>query len=159
MNAAHFHLMLIHVPVLGTIFCFVLLAFGILKKNDLLMKTALGALVVVALLSIPAYLTGEPAEEIVERLPGVQENAIEPHEEAAEGAFLSVLVAGILALAGLLCFRKGRLMPRWFAGLVLILSLVSGVLMGRTAYLGGKIHHSELRTGQYSSGGKAEEDD
>ena len=43
MNPAHWHLMLNNVPVLGT-------AFGI---------------VIIALLAIPAYLTGEPAEEIV----------------------------------------------------------------------------------------------
>jgi hypothetical protein len=32
---------------------------------------------------IPAYLTGEPTEELVENLTGVSKSSIEQHEEAA----------------------------------------------------------------------------
>jgi hypothetical protein len=48
-----------------------------------LKRISLGIFIIVALLAIPAYLTGEPTEELVENLPGVSKSSIEQHEEAA----------------------------------------------------------------------------
>jgi hypothetical protein len=39
-----------------------------------------GGFVLTALLALPVYFTGEPAEKVVERLPGVTEPLIEEHE-------------------------------------------------------------------------------
>ena len=71
MDWTHFHLMMNHVPVLGSIFGFVLLAWGMLRGSTEIKKVALTILVLTALFAIPVYLTGEPAEETVEALPGV----------------------------------------------------------------------------------------
>lgn len=62
MNPAHLHLMLNHIPVLGTAFCMVLVGSALIQKSEELKRVSLGAFVIVALLAIPAYLTGEPAE-------------------------------------------------------------------------------------------------
>lgn len=71
MNAPHLHLLLNHVPVLGSAFGLGLLAFALWRKSDELKKTAFGVFVIAALLAVPGYLSGEPAEEGVESLPGV----------------------------------------------------------------------------------------
>ena len=145
MNATHLHLMLNHLPVLGTIFGLGLLAFGLWRKSNELKKTALGVIVVVSLAAVPVYLTGEPAEEGVESLAGVSKSGMEEHEEAAAAAFTGIMVLGATALGGLILFRRGRALPNWFSGSLLVACLSVSGLMGWVANLGGQIRHSELR--------------
>ena len=116
MNWAYVHLILNHVPVLGTLFGLLLLAWGILRRNDSLQRAALLTFTLVALVAIPAYLTGKPAEEAVEHLTGTAGSAIEPHEDAALVSFLAMEVLGALALGALHVHRHRPLL-----GLVLFL--------------------------------------
>ena len=68
MNATHLHLMLNHIPVLGTVFGLGLLVFALWRKSEELKKAALGIFLIVALLAVPVYLTGEPAEGVADLL-------------------------------------------------------------------------------------------
>jgi len=145
MSPVHFHLMLNHLPVVGTIFAALLLGYALIAHSDPVKKIAFGAFVLIALLAVPAYLTGEPAEEIAEGLPGVTETAIEQHEEAAQVAFASILVVGALATTGLAIFRT-KAVPRAFAVSVLALSVVAMAALAWTANLGGKVRHTEIRS-------------
>jgi hypothetical protein len=79
-----------------------LLGWALLRKSEELKKKSLGFFIIIALLAIPAYLTGEPAEELVGNLPGVSKASIEQHEEAAQVAFAGVLIVGAAALGGLI---------------------------------------------------------
>ena len=146
MNVAHLHLILNHVPVLGTAFGLGLLTFALWRKSEEVKKAALGLFVISALLAIPVYLTGEPAEEIVEELPDVSHANIEEHEEAAEVAFIGVLALGVAALAGLV-WRRGRTVPTGFASGILAASVAVCGLMAWTANLGGQVRHTEIRSG------------
>jgi uncharacterized membrane protein len=136
--------MLNHVPVLGTMFGLGLLLFAFWRKRDELKKVALGIFVFSALFSVPVYLTGEPAEDAVKAF-GISEPLIESHEEAASVAFTGVVVLGVVALAGLLRFRRNKAVPVWFGSLVLIASLAVSGFMAWTANLGGQIRHPEIR--------------
>jgi hypothetical protein len=155
MNPVHLHLMLNHLPVVGMGFAVCLLAYGIVRRSQELTKAGMGALVIVALLAIPAYLTGEPAEETAERLPGVTEQVIEPHEDAAKVAFALTLAVGALALAVLGVFR-GKEPPVAMALGVTALALAAAGTMAWTANLGGKIRHPEIRGGEGSRALQAE---
>jgi hypothetical protein len=146
MNATHLHLLLNHIPVLGTIFGLGLLTFALWRRSDELKKTALGVVVIVALLAIPAYLTGEPAEAAVKSLPGVSKPIIEQHEQAATVAFTGVLALGAAGLAGLLLFRRGKLVSAWFGSVMLAASLIVSGLMAWTANMGGQVRHTEIRS-------------
>ena len=64
MNVAHLHLMLNHIPVVGMGFGLALVGLALLRKSEELKRISLGFLIVIALLAIPAYLTGEQAAEI-----------------------------------------------------------------------------------------------
>jgi uncharacterized membrane protein len=150
-NPAHLHLMLNHLPVIGTAFGLGLVGWALLRRSEELKKISLGIFIIVALLAIPAYLTGEPAEELVENLPGVSKTSIEQHEEAAQVAFAGVLIVGIAVLGGLLFFRRDKAIPNWLAIIVLVLSLIVFVLMARTANLGGLIRHTEIRPEVHAS--------
>ncbi|HET7289084.1 MAG TPA: hypothetical protein VFJ67_01500, partial [Thermodesulfobacteriota bacterium] len=92
-----------------------------------------------------AYLTGEPAEEVVENTPGISENLIEEHEEAAEKAFILVEAVGGLALIGLIARRFSRNLGNTLAVATLAGLIAGGGLVAYTANLGGKIHHQEIR--------------
>ena len=137
--------MLNHLPVIGVAFSLALLAWSLWRKNEVLKKTALGALTLVALLSIPAYVTGEPSEDAVKSLPGVSASLLEQHEEVAMVAFTMILGLGGMALAALLWFRRGKLIPAWFGYALLLVSLMVSGMMAWTANLGGQIRHSEIR--------------
>ena len=72
MDAAHIHLLLNHIPILGTIFGLLLLCYGIWKHSDEIKKASLGTFVIVALITIAVYLTGDGAAQIVGNLSEVQ---------------------------------------------------------------------------------------
>ena len=146
MDSVHLHLMLNHLPVVGTLFALLLLGFAILKRSDELKKVALGSFVIIAALATPAYLTGEPAEELAEKLPGVTESVIDPHEDAAKIAFALILSVGVVALTGLV-FLRAKAVPQWFAVSVLALSIGAAGALAWTANLGGQIRHTEIRSG------------
>ena len=150
MNWAHVHLMLNHIPVIGIGFAVLLLAVSIARRSYELNTVALVFVTLVSLWAIPAYLTGEPAEEVVEDLPGVSEELIEEHEEQAEIAFILVEVAGGLALITLIARRYSDKLGQSLVILTLLVLIVSGGLIGWTANLGGKIHHEEIRSGKDS---------
>jgi uncharacterized membrane protein len=139
--------MLTHAPLFGTIVSLFLLIVAIWRRSDELKKVAFGLLVLSALVTLPLYFTGEAAEEAVEHLPGVAKGAIDQHEDAAKVAFAGILVTGGVALASFALFRRGRLVPKWFTSLVLVLSLVTALLTAWTANLGGKVRHTELGGG------------
>lgn len=143
MNSVHLHLILTHVPVVGTLFTLALLVIGVARGSDELKKVALWSFAIFAALSIPLFLTGEPAEEAVEHLPGVSKIAIDTHEDAAKVAFGVILFLGAIALAGLALFRR-RPMPQWFALFVLALAIATSGLLIWTANLGGKVRHTEI---------------
>lgn len=145
MNWAHVHLMLNHLPVLGTIFGLLLLGWAVLRRNEALQRVALGTFVLSALAAVLVYLTGESAEELVEDLAGTAEQAIEPHEQAALVALIAVEALGALALTTLVLFRK-RGVPRPLVGAALVCALATAGWMAQTANLGGRIRHAELRS-------------
>jgi hypothetical protein len=147
MSGVHLHLMLNHVPVIGTMFVVFTLLVGVRTCSSQLGKLAMVMLAGVAVAAALVYFTGEPAEDAVERLAGVSRATIHAHEEAAELAFITSGVAGGLALVGLWWTRR-RELPRWMYGAALAVALVVGGAMARTARLGGQIRHSEIRTVQ-----------
>lgn len=145
MNLIHLHLMLNHAPILGTVFGLGLLGFGLWRKSMDNQKAALGVFVLAALLAVPVYLTGEPAEDAVENRPGVSQPIIEAHESAATSAFVGVGLIGVAALGGLIVFRRGKPLPVWFGSAILGTSLIVGGLMAWTANWGGQVRHTEVR--------------
>lgn len=147
MDAAHLHLMLNHLPVMGTPLVAGLLVWGMVRKSRDVLRTALGAAVIVAALSYPVFLTGEPAEERVEDSSWMRERLVHEHEERAEAGLIAILLTGALGAVVLWQSRAGRTVPTATAGLTLAGLLVSSGLFGWTALAGGVIRHDELRTG------------
>jgi uncharacterized membrane protein len=143
MNAAHIHLMLNHVPLFGALAVTVLLVVALVRRQQAVARAGLVVAVLAALVSVVVYLTGEPAEEMVENLPGVSEAVMEVHEEAALVATIILGAFAVLAVYGLIAFRHSVTMR--FTKILLVVSLAPLGAMSYTAYLGGQIRHSEIR--------------
>ena len=145
MDFTHVHLVLNHVPVLGTLFGVLLLLASGIRRSDELKRAALALFMLAALAAIPPYLTGESAEERIEQLPGGSESILEKHEDAALGAIVTLEILGVVSLGGI--FLVGRTIPlaKAVVTAVLLLSMATAGLMTRTANLGGQIRHSEIR--------------
>lgn len=161
MSPVHLHLVLNHVPVIGTLIGVCLLAYAVLRRDDRLVRVCLGMFAVLAAVALVTFVTGEPAEEAVEGLAGVSESIVERHEEAALLATVALGVLGLLSLVSLLRFRRATL-PRQAALLLLAAALVPAGMMAWTANLGGQIRHSEIRAASAAPEGilaEGEDDD
>lgn len=148
MDLHHLHLVLNHFPVIGTIIAIVLLTGAFIRTSSDLRWITLCIVLGLALVTIPVYLTGEPAEEAVEGTQGVSEAIIERHEEAALPALVLMEVSGGFSLiVMLLLWRRSRFTRLGF-GALLVMSIVTAASMGWTANIGGQIRHKEIRAGQ-----------
>jgi uncharacterized membrane protein len=144
MTGAHFHLVLNHVPVVLVPVAAVMLSYALARKSADLTNGALALLVVAALFGAGAFLSGEPAHEAVKQIAGVSTDAIEAHEEFAQIAAATTALAGLFALVVLLKGRPRDTTP-WTMFAALGVGFVAAALLAWTAYLGGRVHHQELR--------------
>jgi hypothetical protein len=145
MSWAHVHLAISHVPVIGILIVLLLLVVAARRRSTELTRASYVLLVLMAASAVIVYLTGEPAEELVENLPGFSEAIVEEHEEVALIATIGMGVLGLVALVGLIGFKAPRIAPAWYDRGVLLLALLMGGVMAWTANLGGQIRHSEIR--------------
>lgn len=146
MNLAHIHLILNHIPVVGIPVALIFLVYGIYAKNQPSQRFALLVLIGLAAVVLPVYFTGEPAEEVVEHLPGVAESFIEAHEDAAMFSLILTLLTGAAAFIAL-WFQKDPKKSRLLNFGVMTVASLAVLSLLYTANLGGKIRHTELRSG------------
>lgn len=146
-NGAQAHLLMNHIPVFGTAFGLLLLLAALALHTEEWKRAALVVLLASALGTIPAYLTGEPAEDVIENLDGVSKDSIEEHEDAALYGLIGVELLGALALLGLWLSRGGNTLPKGITTGALVLGLLTMAIVAQTAHLGGEIRHPEIRPG------------
>src|SRR6187455_2822864 len=99
MNSVQLHLALTHVPVILSLAGLIMLIIGLLKKNSVLIRTSYTMIAIAGITALPVYFSGEEAEEAVEHIAGISESLIEDHEEIAKFSMISIVIAGLLALA------------------------------------------------------------
>ena len=149
MDGAHLHLMLNHFPIAGMIFSVVILSLSWRSANEGLKRVSLLLVILTGLLTIPTFLTGEPAQKILEHLPSITPNftktMIETHEEAAEKSAWAVWGTSVVALAGLVLSFKKKVTPDWVLPVILTLTLGCVGLLAWSNNLGGQISHPEIR--------------
>jgi len=145
MNDAHLHLIVNHFPIVGiTIGLFVLIV-GYLIKNQQVKATSLGIFIFSALAAIAANYTGDGAEEIAEKIPGITKSLIHDHEEYAEQFFTLSLILGGAALITLFLQIKKMGLAKYGYILVVILAISSLVSANYVGVSGGEIRHTEIR--------------
>lgn len=137
--------MLNHIPVLGAVATLCLVVLADFKNDKAITKLALQFTVLIAILTLPAYFSGESAEEVVEHLPGVTDSFIEKHEQFAKFALGLTELVGIIGAVGLYWFRKNPGLATKYWRSIQIVALINAIVMLMTANLGGQIRHTEIR--------------
>ena len=138
MNLAHLHLLLNHVPTIGFGFGIGLLAASLVRHSEDLKRASYVVFFGVALVAIPAYLSGNAAEFILKAERELPEDVVTAHQNAAMLALIPMEIAGLI---GWLALRRIR---RWHQPAVLLLSIAAFLLMARAANIGGQIRHPEI---------------
>ncbi|UPQ78978.1 hypothetical protein M0M57_15330 [Flavobacterium azooxidireducens] len=144
MNDAHLHMVFNHFPIIGLFFGIGILAYGIFKKQTILVNIAYVIFIFCMIMAKATMMTGEGAEEIVEEL-GISHDIIHEHEEVAE-TFMKVLYGlGILSVLGLVANFKKHSRAAIVSYVVLISAIGTAVFSKSVGTSGGEIRHTEIR--------------
>lgn len=147
MNDAHLHMVVNHFPIIGSILGLGVLICSFFMNNRSYRNVAYGLFIVSAIFAALSMGTGEGAEEIAEKLPGVTDNVIHEHEEFAEKFALVLYLLGLISIAGLIADFKNYAKAKLIAFLALTIAVVGVVLSKSVGTSGGEIRHTEIREG------------
>lgn len=146
MNFAHLHLLLNHFPIIGSMVGTGLLLSSFVGKNKDLLRASYLVFAAVALITIPAFLSGYGAQITVGQTPGVSDPMIQRHLGSALLSVWFVEATGAFALIGLWQAHHRSRPSNPNIATVVVLSLLTLGLMARTGNTGGDIRHPEIRT-------------
>lgn len=146
MDGLQLHLLANHLPIIGTMAALLVVVLGMLRKNDGAISTGLIIYVVMAVAVVPAYLSGEEAEERVENIAGINESVIHKHEEMAELSLWLTSLSGLLAIGALFTRSKQSALAPKFALAFVVLAVIAFGQAARTGHEGGKIRRPDLGT-------------
>jgi hypothetical protein len=159
MNLAHVHLLLNHIPILGTLITLGIFLVSLVAGHDDMKQVSLALFSLMALLAIPTYLSGSGAQATLKDSPDVSMEMIESHQGAALMAFIFLEITGAVSAMGLLRFTRNAKNP-WTSSsarvdllAVLVLAVATAGLMAVAGNTGGNIRHSEILSGQEAASG------
>src|SRR5436190_6288854 len=157
-NLAHLHLLLNHVPTVGAVVALGLLVLALVRRDEPLKHAALEVLFVIAVVTLPVYMSGVAAHQKLRDRPELSDDAMRVHHDAALAGFAVKEFAGFVAWVALWQSRRRGRAARGLVPAVTLLSIVALALMARAANLGGEIRHPEIQT-DLSAGAAAFVDD
>ena len=146
MDQTHLHLIINHFPIILPIVGLFVIIAGLFFKSEILKRTAFFIFVVSAITAAIAFSSGEAAEHVVEKIPGVDEHFIEEHEEVAEVFIKLIYVLGVVSLLGLWANWKEKPFSKWITYAAILFSVISLYFAQETGNTGGEIRHSEIRS-------------
>lgn len=146
MDGLQLHLLTNHLPIIGTMAALLVVILGMLRKNDGAVTAGIIIYIVMAVAVVPAYLSGEEAEERVEDIAGISHNVIHEHEEMAELSLWLTSLSGILAIGALYTRSKQSPLAPKFALAFVVLAVIAFGQAARTGHEGGKIRRPDLGT-------------
>ena len=146
MNLAHIHLLLNHFPTVGFAIGLGLLVLAITSKKDELKRASLVVVFLVALITIPTYLSGNAAQSALQERTDLSQAAIRAHEGAAFWGYVFMEITGFIAWLGLWYFRIVKRVANWNVAAVFVLGVLTFSVMTRAANLGGEIRHPEIQS-------------
>jgi hypothetical protein len=145
-NVAHLHLLLNHVPTVGSVVALGLLLLALVRRDEGLKHAGLEVIFAIAVLTLPVYISGVAAYRELRDQPELSEVAVLLHQDAALAGFALTEFTGFVAWAGLWQTRRRGRAPGIVAAVVVLLTVALAV-MARAATLGGEIRHPEIRAG------------
>lgn len=144
MNEAHLHLLFNHLPIIVPILGVLIMLAGLVLKSAVIRRTAFAVFIFGALMTLPAFLTGEGAEEIVEHYPGVNHRLVHHHEEQGETFAMLSYLLGLLSLVGLWANWKGKKFANILTYVTILYAGVVIYFAQQAGNSGGEIRHPEI---------------
>ena len=145
MNLAHLHLLLNHFPTVGMTVGLALFLLALISKSIDLKKASLCIFLMIALVSLPTYVTGNAAQDVLGDRPEVSVDAIHAHQSMALLGLIFIELTGCLAWVALWRYRRKAAFTGWHLNGVLVLALLTMGIMANAASIGGLINHPEIR--------------
>lgn len=154
MNYVHLHLLLNHFPIIGMFVGFGLFLLSFVGKNNKDMRRAAYIVFVgIALITIPAFMTGFAAQSMVKG-PGYPDVLIQRHESSALLSIWFMLATGVVAIVGLWQSQYKGAPSSANVALLLVVSALTTGLIARTGFTAGEIRHPEIRTTAHEVNGQ-----
>lgn len=144
LNGAHWHLLVNHLPIIGGLLATIVLAYGLLRRNEPIVRLSFGLFVLMSAATMITNQTGESAEHYLKSIHQLNEQLFHEHEDAAGLANAGMYLTGGLSLLALVWQRVKQY--RWLPMAVFVVSLITFGLMANVGRLGGLIMHQELRS-------------
>jgi hypothetical protein len=145
-DPAYRHVLINHIPVIGLIIAWLILAVGLVLRQTVLLFTGLTLIAITAGISVPVANYGDAAYPAVyDLLNGRSRDWLDYHAELAE-TWLPLLYANsALAIAAI---AIGWARVRWLPWVCLVIALITLIAIGGVSIVasaGGKIQHPEFR--------------
>jgi len=148
-STVHIHLAINHSPLYAELFALCLILFGLIKRRREFVTAAFVVAIIAALCGIAADLTGDGAAEFMTKakppIAGVDTTLIHEHDLAASFFVGGSCITGVIAIVALFIGHRRGTRPRWLEVVIAVLIAWSLSIAARTAFLGGRIHHPEVR--------------
>src|SRR5438093_9605179 len=136
-----------HVPTVGAVAALGLLLLAFIRRNEHLKNAGLEVLFVIAVLTLPVFVSGVAASHEMRDRTDISVDAIRIHQDAALIGFTVMEFAGFIAWVALWQWRRRGSAARGIVPAATVLLVASLAVMGRAANLGGDIRHPEIHTG------------
>lgn len=150
MNAAHWHLLTNHAPIIGTIIALLILIAGFFLKNKTVKQTALFVFMFSTLSAIVAFQSGHGAESMARQFPDTTRHMIHEHEELGELFTFLLVPLGILSLVIFMLERKQKAIVKILYIVLMIGGIGVSIIAQKAGTSGGEIRHTEIRGEEYA---------
>lgn len=147
MNEAHIHLLTNHLPIILPACGITILIAGVILKSEVIKRVGFAVLIGGGLATIPAFISGEGAEEIAENIVGINEASIEEHEEQAKVFAILSYVLGATGIVGMIISLKKLSINKLYSPAVIIYGVLVMYFAYNTGSSGGQIRHTEILSG------------
>src|SRR5262245_12808392 len=145
LNAEHLHLLLNHFPTVGFAIGLGLFLVALFYKSSELKEASLVIFIVIALLSIPTYLSGNASHFALKDKAVLSEPLVQAHQDAALSGLILMELTGMCAFLELWRVRYFARRMNWNLPVIIVLSIATFGLMARAANIGGELRHPEIR--------------
>jgi uncharacterized membrane protein len=147
MNWAHVHLLINNVPILGSFFAALFFAVAATRNSrDAWAGAGMVMLGIASLGALLAFLTGEPAAEVIKGQANTSGSALSEHHVRGVVAISTAGIAALIGVVALIRVRKrGGSYSRHLVTVLLVATLASAAAFSWTGLAGGRVSHPELQ--------------
>jgi uncharacterized membrane protein len=142
---SHFHILVTVFPSVGLVFALGFYLVAMIINNEAMKRIGLAVFVILGLLAIPTYLSGEHSMEVLAQNPKISKDLMGSHYGWSVASMLTLVLAAFSALIALFRFRSAERVSENAIHLVLGLVIVTLALTIFAGDSGWQISHHELR--------------